>query len=91
MKNNTLLIICLLLLTGCFASQPKYIRLPPELPTSMSDKELEDQLEHCIAELKKPEHYIPQKSEVFVLEDRIKELESEISRRKQIKSNRWTP
>jgi hypothetical protein len=80
LKNNTLLIICLLLLTGCFTSQPKYIRLPSEFPTTM--KELEDQLEHCKAELKKPEHYIPQKSEVFILEDRIKELESEISRRK---------
>ncbi len=84
MKNNTLLIICLLLLTGCFTSQPKYIRLPPELLTTMSDKELEDQLEHCKAERKKPEHYIPPKSEVFILEDRIKELESEISRRKQM-------
>ena len=84
MKNNTLLIICILLLTGCFTSQPKYIRLPPELTTSMSDKELEDQLEHCKAERKKPEHYIPHKSEVFILEDRIKELESEISRRKQM-------
>jgi hypothetical protein len=49
----------------------------------MSDKELEDQLEHCKAELKKPEHYISQKSEVFILADRIEELESEISRRKQ--------
>jgi len=84
LKNNTLLIICILLLTGCFTSQPKYIRLPPELTTSMSDKELEDQLEHCKAERKKPEHYIPHKSEVFILEDRIKELESEISRRKQM-------
>ncbi len=72
-----------MLLTGCFTAQPKYIRLPSELPTSMSDKELEDQLEHCQAELKKPEHYIPQDSEVFILKDRIKELESEISRRKQ--------
>ena len=84
MKNNTLLIICFLFLSGCFTSQPKYIRLPPEVPTSMSDKELEDQLEHCKAERKKPEHYIPHKSEVFILEDRIKELESEISRRKQM-------
>ncbi len=83
MKSNTLLIICLLLLTGCFTSQPKYIRLPPGPPMSMSDKELEDQLEHCKAELKKPEHYIPPKSEVFILEDRIKELESEIFKRKQ--------
>ncbi len=83
MKKNTLLIICFLLLTGCFTSQPKYISLPPELPTSMSDKELEDQLEHCKAERTKPEHYIPHKSEIFILEDRIKELESEISRRKQ--------
>lgn len=49
----------------------------------MSDKELEDQLEHCKAELKKPEHYIPQNSEVFILEERIKDLESEISKRKQ--------
>ncbi len=91
LKNNTLLIICLLLLTGCFAVQPKYIRLPPELPTSMTDKELVDQLEHCKAERKKPEHYIPHKSEVFILKDRIKELEAEISRRKQIKNNSWTP
>ena len=83
LKNNTLLIICFLLLTGCFTSQPKYIRLPPEVPTSMSDKELEDQLEHCKAERKKPEHYIPHKTEVFILEDRIKELESEISKRKR--------
>ena len=81
MKSCTLIIICLLLFSGCFTSQPKYIRLPPGLPTSLSDKELEDQLEHCKAERKKPEHYIPLKSEVFILEDRIKELESEISRR----------
>ncbi|MHC4268936.1 MAG: hypothetical protein ACYSWS_03155 [Planctomycetota bacterium] len=84
MRDNTLLIICLLLLTGCFTSQPKYIRLPPELPTSMSDKELEEQLEHCKAERKKPEHYIPPKSEVYILENRIKELELEVSRRKQM-------
>ncbi|MCP4264506.1 MAG: hypothetical protein GY777_02845 [Candidatus Brocadiaceae bacterium] len=83
MKNNTLLIICFLLLSGCFTSQPKYIRLPSELPTSMSVTELEAQLEHCKAELKKPEHYIPPDSVVFILEDRIKELEAEISRRKQ--------
>ncbi len=83
MKNNTLLIICFLLLSGCFTSQPKYVRLPPELPTSMSVTELEDQLEHCKAELKKPEHYLPPYSEVFILEDRIKELVAEISRRKQ--------
>ncbi len=83
MKNNTLLIICFLLLSGCFTSQPKYIRLPPELPSSMSVTELEDQLEHCKAELIKPEHYIPPDSEVFILEDRIKELEEEILRRKQ--------
>ncbi len=82
MTNNTLLIICLLLFTGCFTSQPKYIRLPPEPLTSMSLKELEDQLEHCKAERKKPEHYVPHKSEVFILDNRIKELESEISRRK---------
>jgi hypothetical protein len=84
LKNNTLLIICFLLLTGCFTSQPKYIKLPPEFPTSMSGKELEDQLEHCKAERKKPEHYILPKSEVYILENRIKELESEISRRKQL-------
>jgi len=83
LKYVTPLIICLLLFSGCFASQPKYIRLSPELPTSMSDKELEDQLEHCKAELKKPEHYIPQNSEVFILEERIKDLDSEISKRKQ--------
>ncbi|MHC4140287.1 MAG: hypothetical protein ACYSR1_10665 [Planctomycetota bacterium] len=83
MKRIFILITCFLLLSGCFTSQPKYIRLPPEVPASMSDKELEDQLEHCKAELKKPEHYIPHKSEVFILEDRIKELESEISRRKR--------
>ena len=73
-----------MLLTGCFTSQPKYIKLPPEFPTSMSGKELEDQLEHCKAERKKPEHYILPKSEVYILENRIKELESEISRRKQL-------
>jgi len=84
MKRIFILITCFLFLSGCFTSQPKYIRLPPELPTSMPDKELEDQLEHCKAERKKPEHYIPHKSEVFILENRIKELESEISRRKQL-------
>ncbi len=84
MKRIFILITCFLLLSGCFAPQPKYIRLPPELPASMSDKELEDQLEHCKAERKKPEHYIPHKSEVFILDNRIEELESEISRRKQL-------
>ncbi len=73
-----------MLLTGCFTSQPKYIRLPPVLPTSMSDKELDEQLEHCKAERKKPGHYIPPNSQVYTLENRIKELESEISRRKQM-------
>ncbi len=73
-----------MLLTGCFTSQPKYVRLQPELPTSMPDKELEEQLEHCKAERKKPEHYIPPKSEVYILENRINELELEISKRKQM-------
>ncbi len=50
----------------------------------MSDKELDEQLEHCKAERKKPGHYIPPNSQVYTLENRIKELESEISRRKQM-------
>ncbi len=58
MKKNTLLIICFLLLTGCFASQPENNRLSSEHLTSISDKEPEDQLGHSDIKAQEPKRIV---------------------------------